>query len=303
MFAQERRARAPAVSVGDAGEKKPVGEPAFVNEPRVFHVLARPIRLGGAPVVLRNGRRCSRITCTILHVSKRKNLRAFFGRRRLARQHAGRRRLSLLGGVVCAGDAAGDGLLLRTLRRRWLSRALAHAGHVLVLRALGRERARDEAQADDAQRRAHVPPEGGDEIALAAPSGARHESGRPPATSSRGERSPRGCRRDGHEPHARSEAAARIRRARADVDDPRAGGDPRAEIDRSRSRPPMATIRASRRNTGGFVNRARAVAARRRARPRRGRSSPMPSREHPSCSGRSEAQAGRARRCGSRRRG
>ena len=59
LFAQERRARAPAVSVGGPA-KKPVGE-RVRGGTRVFHVLARPIRLGGAPVVLRNGRRCSRV--------------------------------------------------------------------------------------------------------------------------------------------------------------------------------------------------------------------------------------------------
>ena len=205
LFAQIRRARAPAVPVRHAGEEVPVGESVVPHEPRVLHVLARPVRLGDAPVVPRRGF----FNATAL---KRRGFRERFRkhvgdvgaflRALFTRQRSGRHRLLLLGGVVGAGDAASDGLLLRNLRRApGLGGALAHAGHVLVLRALGRERARDEAQPDDAQGRARVPPEGGDEIALAA-GGARHESGGSPVVSPP-ERVSRRSLRDGHEPSAR----------------------------------------------------------------------------------------------------
>ena len=128
----------------------------------------------------------------------------------------------------------------------------------------GRERARDEAQADDAQRRAHCP------------KATRSPSPPPPARGTNREDLPRRPREakgpprmpSGHEPHAPSEAAARIRRARADVDDPRAGGtlEPKSnEVGPDRR---WRRICASRRNTGGFVNqraRSRRGAARDRA--------------------------------------
>ena len=197
-----------------------------------------------------------------------KNLRAWHGRRRLARNTPGGAGL-LLGGVVCAGAAAGSftsanasaSMAPPRSPMRGTSSSSVRSAASVPRRSSGRRRP---APRPCRRRRRR--------IALAAPSGARRRSGRPPRRP-REAKVPADAVGTGTNPPKRGRRE--IRRARADVGDPARGGTSSEsnEVGPDRRRRVNASagggrFRGSRARGRGAAPRATAP----------GRSSPMPSR-------------------------
>ena len=140
-----------------------------------------------------------------------KNLRAFFGRRRLLGNTPGG--ATLLGGVVCAGDAAGDGLLLQRFRVDGSAARSPMRGVLVSVRSAASVPGRS-----SGRRRLRTPYRQAAARSPSPPPPARGTNREDLPTSSRGEgppRMPSGRARTPRSKRGRRED----RRARADVDD------------------------------------------------------------------------------------